>query len=169
MNSFTFNNKGYTVSNTCSRIYQRVWAYRMIISNNANIQQHLSPSSQQLAPSALLTAAHRAAEWPNLSSQISSVSMSLNVTRKHCLFITIISGSLRMERKHRRIKTVGYVKRGRCVSISESPLALSYQSLWLAHVILLWFDLANQWATDSLPVTVQPLTGSDKSHSSFCS
>lgn len=46
----------------------------MIINNNGNIQKHLSPSSQQLAPSAFLTAACRAAEWPNLSSQISSVS-----------------------------------------------------------------------------------------------
>lgn len=46
----------------------------MIISDNGNIQQHLSPSSHQLSPSAFLTAARRAAEWPNLSSQISSVS-----------------------------------------------------------------------------------------------
>lgn len=44
----------------------------MIINDNGNIQ-HLSKSSHQLSPSAFLTAARRGAEWPNLSSQISSV------------------------------------------------------------------------------------------------
>ena len=60
--------------NTWNRIYQRVLVHWIIINDNGNIQQHLSPSSHQLFPSASLTAARRAAEWPNLSSQISSFS-----------------------------------------------------------------------------------------------
>lgn len=44
-----------------------------------------------------------------------------------------------------------------CGSISDSPPALSNQSHWLDHVILLWFSLANQWAAVSLPATVQAL------------
>lgn len=55
----------------------------MIINDNGNIQQHLSPSSHQLSPSASLTAARRDVEWPNLSSQISSVS-HLPFPNVHC-------------------------------------------------------------------------------------
>lgn len=58
MNSFTSNNEAIL--------------YQTHVAEFIN-QQHLSPSSQQLGPSAL-TEARRAAEWPNLSSQISSVS-----------------------------------------------------------------------------------------------
>lgn len=124
---------------------QSVSAYRMIINDNGNIQQHLSPSSHQLSPSAFLTAARRAAEWPNLSSQISSFSHLPfpNVRyalKRHMVPLPIHNHYLRGRsqwsetgaEKGKGIKTLGNVKRGgenkRCGSISDSPLALSYQS-----------------------------------------
>lgn len=122
------------------------------------------PSWQQHAePLNGLISLHKLA--PSLISPSQMYAMPLNVTWYRCLFITIISGPLTMERNRgrevKRNKDTGKCKMGgenkRCGSISDSPLALSYQNHWLAHVILLWFGLANQCAADSLPVTVQPL------------
>lgn len=151
----------------------------MIINDNGNIQQHLSPSTHQLSPSAFLTAARRAPQRPNLSPQISSVSHLLvpNVrcALKHHMAALPIhnhylgafdSGAEPGPRSKKGIKTLGNVKTrgegagGKTSNVVRSqipPLALSYQSHWLAHVILLWFGLANQWAADWLPVTVPPL------------
>lgn len=168
----------YGESNKWKRIHQSVWLYWMIINGNGNIQ-HLSPSSHQLSPSGVLTAARRAAEWPNLSSQISSFPHlpCPNVRRalkRHAVSLPIHNHYLRAvddgakqgPRKRKgnagECKTGGGGENKRCGSISDSPLALSYQSHWLAHVILLWFGSANQCAADSLPVTVRPLDKSWK-------
>ena len=177
INSYTVNQKNKNEQ----QIHHRVWVHGMIMTDKGNIRRHLSPSSPQLLPSASLTAARRAAEWPNLlftnelglSSPFPQMyTLPLNVTRQRRQFITIISGPLitRLSRKRggKKTKDTGKCKTGggsgeggggnkRCASISDLPLALSYQSHWLAHVILLWFGSANQWAAVSLPVTVQPL------------
>lgn len=154
----------------------------MIINDNGNIQQYLSSASHQLSPSAFLTAAQRATEWTNLSSQISSVSHLLftNVRyalKRHMVTLPIHNhylgafgnGEKKGGREEKRNKDTEKCKTGgenwQCGSISDSPLPLSYQSHWLVHVILLWFGLANQWTADRLPVTVQPLKWRWKSHS----
>lgn len=128
-------------------------------------QQHSEPLNG-------LISLHKLAQ--SLISSSQTYAMPLNATWSHCLFITIISGPLVMEKKkggreEKRNKDTEKCKTGgenwQCGSISDSPLPLSYQSHWLVHVILLWFGLANQWTADRLPVTVQPLKWRWKSHS----
>lgn len=117
----------------------------MIINDNGNIQQHLSSASHQLSPSAFLTAAQRATEWTNLSSQISSVSHLLfpNVRyalKRHMVTLPIHNhylgafgnGEKKGGREEKRNKDTEKCKTGgenwQCGSISDSPLPLSYQS-----------------------------------------
>ena len=131
---------------------------------------HQPPWQQHAEPLNGLISLHKLA--PSLISPLPNVRYAL---KHHMLTLPIHNHYLRAadsgakkrvreaEKKNGGgvIKTLWNAKRGgenkRCGSISDSPLALSYQSHWLAHVILLWFGLANQCAADSLPVTVQPL------------